>query len=180
MAIGTTTALVASLAVSAISSGMSYMQSKAQVDAQEAYNDQLVESAIESYQQLDKQEADAIEQSHKQSLQAQREYLQARSSTELQAAATGTYGQSLDIAINDLNTGLGQRMSDITQQRERHLDNIDTQALNIQGSVSKQADYTVTPPAYYQAAMTGLSSFQRTYGTISDVNKTSKEAAKAN
>jgi hypothetical protein len=179
MAISGTAALVASSVVSAVSAGVSYMQADAQKDAQEAYNEQLERNAIESYAELDKQEADVIEANYKESMQAQREYMQARSSIELQAAASGTYGQSIDLAIEDLNTGLGQRMTDITSRKEMQLDNIDVQAKNIANQAKAQADYTVQPPAYYQAAMTGLSTFQRTYGSFQGAAKASREGAKA-
>jgi Tfp pilus assembly protein PilN len=180
MAIGTTAAVIIAGVAAAASAAGSYMQTKAQKDAQEEYNKQLEKQAIESYTELDKQEADAIEASHKESLQAQREYMQARSSVELQAAATGTYGQSIDLAIEDLNTGLGQRMNDIITRREMQLDNIDTQAKNIANQAKGSSDYTITPPAWYSATMTGLSTFQRTYGTASAASKASTEGAKVN
>jgi hypothetical protein len=179
MAIGTTAALVASLAVSAVSAGASYMQAEAQKEAQEEYNEQLRDEALRQYTELSKEEADVIQEGYKQSMQAQREYMQARSSVELQSAATGTYGQSIDLAMEDLATGLGQRFGDITTQKERQLDNIDTQALNIQSGVAKQTDYTITPPAFYQGAMSGLSTFQSTYGTFQGAAKASREGAKA-
>lgn len=154
-----------SLAVSAVSAGVSYHQSEQQKDAQEEYNKQLEEEALRQYTELSKQEADAIEQEHQASLQAQRDYLSAKGQVEAQAAATGTYGQSVDLAIEDLNTGLGHRFGEITQAREMQLDNIDTQAKNIQAGVAQQADYTITPPSYYQGFSSGLSTFGSTYRT---------------
>lgn len=159
-------------AVAAIgSAATSFYTTKKQEDAQEKYNEHLRDNAIAKYSELDKQEADILEQSYKESLESQREYMQARSSVELQAAATGTYGQSIDLAIRDLSAGFGQRMADITTRREIQLDNVDTQARNIKRSVKTQADYTIQPPAYMQAMSTGLNTFASTYGTASTVQK---------
>jgi flagellar biosynthesis component FlhA len=180
MAVSTTTALIISGVTAAAQAAASYAQSKSAADAQEEYNKQLEKQAIESYSELDKQEADAIEASHKESLQAQREYMKARSTIELQAAATGTYGQSIDVAIEDLNTGLGQRMADITSRREMQLDNIDTQAKNIRNQAKGSSDYTIQPPAFYSAGLSGLSTFSQVYGMTSAVSTSSAEGAAAN
>jgi len=163
------TALAISAVTAATSAGMSYVSSKQQEEAQEQYNEYLEKQAIQQYAELDKQEADAIEASYKESMQAQREYLKARSSVELQAAATGTYGQSIDLAIQDLGTGLGQRMADITSRREMQLDNIETEAKNIQASATGGSDYTINQPAWYSSLSTGLSTFSTAYNTTSKI-----------
>lgn len=109
-------------------------------------------------------------------MQAQREYMKARSTVELQAAASGTYGQSIDLAITDLGTGLGQRMADITSRREMQLDNIDTEAKNIQAQAKGSSDYSINQPAWYSSLNTGLSTFQRTYGVASTVGNAYTES----
>ena len=176
MAIGTTAAVIIAGVVAAGSAAASYTQAKSQKDAQENYNEQLRDQAIVQYSELSKQEADVIEATYNESLQSQRKYLQARSSVELQAAASGTYGQSVDLALQDINTGFGQRMTNITKKRERELDNIDTQAENLRTSVANSTDYTIAQPAFYQAVSSGVSSFSKTYGTVSSVGETSELA----
>ena len=175
MAISGTAAAYIVSAVSAVtavaSSAVAYKTSKDQEEAQEQYNEYLEKQAISQYAELDKQEADVIEASYKESMTAQREYMKARSSVELQAAASGTYGNSIDLAITDLGTGLGQRMADITSRREMQLDNIDTQAKNIQAQAKGSSDYSVNQPAWYSSLNTGLSTFQRTYGVASTVGE---------
>jgi len=170
-------AAVVSAVVGAASAGVSYKASKDQEAAQEQYNEQLEKQAIAQYAELDKQEADVIESSYKESMQAQREYMKARSSVELQAAATGTYGQSIDLAIQDLGTGLGQRMSDITSRREMQLDNIDTESKNIQAGAKGSSDYSINQPAWYSGLSTGLSSGLRTYETASSVSRSYSESS---
>jgi hypothetical protein len=167
----------ASAVTAATSAGMSYVSSKQQEEAQEQYNEYLEKQAIQQYAELDKQEADVIETSYKESMQAQREYMKARSTVELQAAASGTYGQSIDLAITDLGTGLGQRMSDITSRREMQLDNIDIQSKNIAAQAKGSSDYTIKQPAWYSGLSTGLSTFQRTYGIASDIGKAYTESS---
>jgi len=172
IAVAATIGAVAGLA----SAGMAYKTSSDQSQQQEDYNKYLEEQAISQYAELDKQEADAIEASYKESMQAQREYHKARSTVELQAAATGTYGQSIDLAIQDLGTGLGQRMADITSRREMQLDNIDIESKNIQAGAVGGSDYSINQPAWYQGLSSGLSGFSQGYGIASTVGTAYKES----
>lgn len=148
---------------------MSYSQAKAQEDQQEAYNEALVKETARQYQQLDAVENDAIMEEHTESLQAQRDYLKARSSVLLAASVTGTYGNSVNTAIEDLNTGLGQRMSEITQKREATLDQVDRQAENIQAQTSSSFDKTIKQPAWYSALSSGLSTYAATSGVTDKI-----------
>jgi len=158
---------VVAVSAAAISAGMAYNQSEQQKDAQEEYNKALEKDAIRQYGELDKAEADAIYESHAQSMQAQREALTARSSVQLQAAATGTYGNSVNLAIQDINTGYGGRMAEITYQRESQMDAIDQAAERIQVSTEMGADTNIQQPSYYSAFSSGLG----TYGTVSNITK---------
>lgn len=171
--------MIISLGMAAASAGMAYKNSKAQKEAQENYNDALEREAIRQYQELDEVESDALRESHAQSLQAQRNYMEARSAIELQSAVTGTYGRSINMAIEDLNTGLGGRMSEIVYNREARLDQIDRQAESIQAGTAAQADRTVSQPAWYSAFSSGLSTGTAVYGAASKVDKSMKSASKA-
>ena len=167
-------------AVAAVAStAVSYKTNQDQIDAQEDYNKSLRDDAIRQYAELDKKEADAIESSYKESLQSQREYLEARSSIELQAAATGTYGKSVDSVIRDLNAGFGQRISDITTRRNKYLDNVDTEAFNLQQAVARGSDYTIHQPSFMVATESGLSTFARTYSIASAVGGAFKGSSQA-
>ena len=167
-------------AVAAIASAaVSYTTSENQEEAQDDYNKSLKDDAIRQYAELDKKEAEAIESSYRESLQSQREYLEARSSIELQAAATGTYGKSVDSVIRDLNAGFGQRISDITTRRDKYLDNIDTEAFNLQQSVKRGSDYSIQQPAFMAATESGLGTFARTYSVASAVGGAFKGSSQA-
>ena len=166
----------AALASAAVGSYTAYTSSKAQQDAQKEYNKSLEREAIRQYSELDEQESDAIKEANAESLQAQKEYMQARSTIELQAAATGTYGNSINTTIQDLKTGYGGRMAEIVYNREVELDNIDKQARNIQAGVGQSADRTVKKPAWYSAFQTGLGTYNSMYGTLYRVGTTKKNA----
>lgn len=179
MAIAPAVVYAISAITAAASAAVAYKTSEDQVEAQEDYNKYLEKQAIEQYSELDKQEADAIEQSYKESMQAQREYMKARSTVELNAAATGTYGQSIDLAITDLGTGLGQRLGDITGKRNMQLDNIATEAKNIKASAVGGSDYSINQPSWYQGLNTGLSTFGSTYNTVSTTSDAYKQSRTA-
>lgn len=162
-------AAVVSAVTAVAGAGIAYKSSEDQKDAQEEYNRMLEKEAIRQYGELDKAESDAIYESHAESMQAQRDYLQARSNIELQSAVTGTYGNSINIAIQDLNTGLGGRMADITYKRDSQLDAIDQTAERIQTSPSMNADTSIKMPSYYAAFSSGLNTLSSTNRTLTDV-----------
>jgi hypothetical protein len=172
-------AAVTAVVSAASTAYVSIKQNQANQESQEEYNDYLNEQAIKSYAELDKQEVDVIQESYKESLESQKQYLKARSSVDLQAAATGTYGQSIDLALEDLNTGLGQRMGDITATRESRLDNIDIEAKNAQESVKANADYTLSKPSWFSGVSNGVSAFASTYNTASSTLTTYRNSKKA-
>ena len=157
-------------AVAAVgSAAVSYKQSQDKKDAAEAYNKQLQEEAIRQYGELDAAEADAIQESHAQSMQAQRELLQARSNVQLQAAVSGTYGNSVNVAIQDLNTGFGGRMAEITYNRDSQLDEINKTAERIAASTSLNTDTSIQMPSYYKAFSSGMSTYGAMEGITSKV-----------
>lgn len=158
------------LASTAASMAMAYKQSEDAKDAQEAYNEQLKKDAIRQYGELDKAESDIIHESHSKSLQAQRDFMTARSQVELQAAVSGTYGNSVNLAIQDLKTGLGGRMADITYNREAQLDEIDRTAERIQAQPGLNADRTVSAPSWLSAGQAGIGTYQRVSDITSQVS----------
>ena len=168
---GTAAVLAVTALAAAVSGYMSYDQNQKQIKAQEDYNEALERESIRQYQELDQVEADAIYDSHAESLQAQKDYMEARSSIELQAAVTGTYGNSINLAIQDLNTGYGGRMAEITYNRESVLDQIDRQAENIRVQPDLNADRTIHPPSWYVGVSTGISTGMSAYSAASKVSK---------
>ena len=114
------------IATTLVSTGVSFMQQSAQADAQRAAqerrNEALFDSTIEGYKKLDKEEKKVLEQSHIDSLAAQKEFLIERSKIENQASASGTYGRSVDLMIADLQTGKAQEDADIVYRRDAQFD----------------------------------------------------------
>lgn len=158
-------AAVISAATSAYSIDTQNKAAEAEAETQDNYNEALQEEAIRQYGELHEAEADAIHQSYAESLQAQRQYLTAKSQVNLAAAATGTYGQSVGLAIGDLNKGLTYTLADINYSRESVLDQSENQAEGIQANAEAGMVSSLTAPSYVSAFSTGLS----TYGTVSDV-----------
>jgi len=167
------------LAGAAVSAATTYTSVQQQKEQQKAYNKSLEKEAIRQYQELDKVEADAIQESHAESLQAQKDYLEARSSIELQAAATGTYGNSIDLAIQDLKTGFGGRMAEITYNREAKLDQVDRQAQSSRTQSGLGADRSIQAPAFYSAFASGLGTYNTLSGMSDRVGAANKAGAKA-
>lgn len=146
------------LAGTALSYVSQSQQAKAQAKQQEAYNQRVKEEAIRQYGELDDEEADILYDSHAQSLQAQKEYMQARSSIELQSAASGTYGQTVDVALADLGTGLGQRTADIVYRRDANLDRINQTAEGIRSQSDANLDRSpIKQPSMFKALGDGMS-----------------------
>lgn len=178
---GLATILILSItALTAAASGyIAYDQNQKQIEAQEDYNEALEKEAIRQYQELDQVESDTIYDSHAESLQAQKDYMEARSSIELQAAVTGTYGNSINLAIQDLNTGYGGRMAEITYNRESKLDQIDRQAESSRVMPGLNADRTIHQPSWYAGVSTGMSTGVSTYSAFSGMAGSSSSASKA-
>lgn len=175
-----TIATVATTAASMYSQNETEKQAAADRQAeQDRYNKELHEDAMRKYGELDKVESDAIKQSHAESLQSKREFLTTRSNIELQSAVTGTYGNSVNIAIQDLKTGLGGRMAEITERRDSQLDEITRTADAIASGVRTGADTTkIKQPSFYSAFSTGLSTYSTVRGFGEKVDKTTKDASR--
>jgi len=169
-------AAYAALAAAAVSGAIQYKTSEDTKDAQEEYNEYLTQDAIRQYGELDKAESDAIYESHAESMEAQRQFMEARSTVQLNAAVTGTYGNSVNLALQDLNTGLGGRMADITYKRESQLNAIDQQAERIQANPASQANRTVTAPSYLSAFSSALSTGSSVYKIGQAVGKSGSES----
>ena len=165
---------VTSLAAGTASAKFAYQTTKEEEAAQEEYNEGLLNDAVRGYGELDEAESDIIYESHAQSLEAQKQALVGRSNLLLQAAGTGAYGQSVNTALTDLSRGFSSRMSEITVNRDRHLNNVVKQAEEIQAGVRRNADRSIIQPAWFTAGMTGL----RTAQEVEKAGETFKKGGK--
>jgi hypothetical protein len=157
--VATAAAEATAVAAAAYSGITAYNTAKAEEEYQEEYNEMVVDDMVRQYNELDSVAVDAIYESHAESLQAQKEAMKARSTINLYAAATGTYGNSVSVALADVNSGLGQRLGAINHDADVKMNNLDTQAASIKASAEGNQDTTVSMPAYYSAFTTGLSTF---------------------
>jgi len=156
-------ATAASTAIAAMSAAVAFVQTtqqnRAEKKAANEYNERLHADAMRQYKELDSAEKDIIYESHASSLEAQRQLLEARSQVGLQAAVTGTYGNSVNIALQDIKTGFGGRMADITQTRDSQLDDVVNTAERIQANTQSRKKVAIKKPAFFSAIQTGLSTF---------------------
>lgn len=165
-------AAAGSLAMGAMQAISAQAEGKAMAEAnkraQKLNNERLLKETIYKYQELDKQEADVIYDAHSKSLQAQKEFMQARSQVEANAAATGTYGKSIDTAVEDLKTGYGGRMADIVYEQQSSLDNINKRASDIaQGYSAGYDTRRIKQPSAFRAITSGIGTAVNMYGTTS-------------
>lgn len=174
-----TAATVTTVAVTALGAATAYSASKSADKQQKEYNKAVTRDAVRQYGELDTVEAEAIKESHAGSLKAQRERLQARSNIELQSAFSGTAGNSVDIALADINTGYGARLSEITAKRDFQLTQTRRQAENIAAGASMKMDNSVRPPAWYSALSSGLSAYSSMSAMEGKVSTKTKDAAPA-
>jgi len=174
---------IVGLIVAIVGSTVSYVQqsraNKALEESANEYNKKLQEEAIRQYGELDKVEADTVYESHAKSLDAQRQYLQARSTIALQAAVTGTYGNSVNVAIADLKTGYGGRMADIIYQRDSELEQVKNQAERIRSGTGSGSITPLKKPAFMGALQSGLSGFNTGYNIASKVGTSFNEGSPA-
>ena len=158
-------------------SGMSaYQQAEQQKTIQKEYNNQLKEQAINQYTELDKSESDILHNEFAKSLQAKEVALKARSEVEVQSAATGTYGNSIDIAISDINAGLENRLSDIILKKDRQMDQVQNQAKDIRAGTRTNADRTIQQPSWYKGLSAGFGAYEKTNKVGNLLKKTYKES----
>ena len=131
---------------------------KAQEKAADAKNERIQQETLRQYGEMSEAESEIVSDSYKNSIQAQADYLKSRSNIELQSAASGTYGGSVDLAIEDLNTTQGQRQADILKQRDQQLGQISQGARNLQAQSNASLDRTpIKKPSILQAATEGYS-----------------------
>ena len=162
-AAATSTAVtVASLVAGAAATAAAYSAEVKQKRADEEYNQALRESASEKYSQLDKEERALIADGHTKSISAQKEFLKAQAQVTAMAGATGTGGRSVDLAIEDLRSGLGNRIGDITTQQTRNLDALNQTGIDVAKQASNQ-QRRVTQPSAFKALSKGVQTGYSTY-----------------
>ena len=158
----TTAVTVASLVAGAAAAAATYKAEVDQKKSDEAYNKAVRQSAFDKYAQLDKEERALIADGHTKSIAAQKEALQAQAQVTAMAGATGTGGRSVDLAVEDLRSGLGNRIGDITTQQTRNLDALNQQGLDV-ATQSSSSQRRITQPSALKAAAKGVQAGYATY-----------------
>lgn len=179
MGLETATIAWISTGLGAASSVVSYMDGKAYADEQEQqqeeYNKALLQNTVHQYQELDEEEGKAIYDAHTKSIGAQKKFMQARSEAIVQAGASGVAGKSIDVAVENLRTGLGGNMADILYEQEARLNSINTQAENVsRGYTSSYDNKRISQPSMFGALEKGINTGASAFTGISGVSKAYK------
>lgn len=175
---------VASLAIGAAQGYMSYQEeaafAKAQEEALEESNDLKHDELIRQYQELSSSESKAMFDAHSKSIEAQKQHLVSRSQLEAQAAASGTYGQSLDILFEDLNTTQGVRMRNILDEEQTRLDDANTYAKNAAANYKAGISRTpISQPSAFKHALGGAQTAVSVYSAGSSLASSYGQVAPA-
>lgn len=127
--------MIGMAALSAASAGVSMQQQKYTAEAEQELqvqnNREIDRAAVRQYSDLSKQENEIQETAALESLEQQKQFIQARGRQLTMASATGTYGSSVDAMLRDLTQTKGQNLEQIRRNRATQLDDVRTQAEQI-------------------------------------------------
>lgn len=151
--------MIGMAALSAASAGVQMQQQKytaqAEQDLQAQNNAELDKAAIRQYSDLSVTEDEIQEQSALESLEQQKQYIQARGRQLVMAGASGTYGSSVDAMLRDLTQTKGKNLQIINRNRESQLKDIQTQAEQIRyGARAQKGNRIFNKPTLGQFAVT--------------------------
>lgn len=173
----------ASLAASVASTASQYLQqsqtAKAQAQYQEQQNLLTRQNAALSYDDLSPTEIDLQRQAADQGIQQQAEAAKAKGRVNVFAAASGTYGQSVDTMLFDTESIQARNINQILQEREAGLYNVRQQGEQIrQGAISSQSNSAISRPSWLEAglnigsaALSAYDKYSTKQATIGQLNK---------
>ena len=123
------------------------LNAEAQAKAQEQNNQSIRLAAVQQYDDLSRAERDVIEQADLESLDQQRQHIQAQGRVNAMAGASGTYGGSVDSVLRDLVQTRGRNVAAIRSNKKTQLDDIRVQSEAIRfGARAQQGNRVFTKP----------------------------------
>ncbi|QHJ79425.1 MAG: hypothetical protein [Caudoviricetes sp.] len=173
-------AAVASVAATAYSAYSQKQNADAQAEAQKKSNDSKIAAAVQSYGDLDVQEADIQRNAKESGLQQDIQAMQARGRVNLFAAASGTMGGSVDSMLFDIDQQKEQNLNSIIRQKESGLYSIKQQANQIQtGAVQGQDTRVISSPSWLDVGVATGTAAINAASSYSDKSKStySKQAS---
>lgn len=169
----TAVSAAASIAATAYSTYSQQQAATATADAQSKQNQEIAKQAAASYDDLTPAEIDANRQANDAALQQQAEALQAKGRVNLFAAASGTFGGSVDSMLYDIDNIRARNMNAILTQRESGLYSIKQQAEQTrQSAISGQFNQAINTPSWLEA---GFKIGSQAIQGFDDYNKKSTE-----
>ncbi|WWT42369.1 hypothetical protein [Vibrio phage Va-ZX-1] len=168
-----TTAAAVTAAVSIASAAYSMyaanQNAKAQEEAAERRNKQLVETTIANYDELSEQELEAQQASLEDSLSMQKDYLKEKGRINVMAAYSGVGGMSVASQLQDLERTKFSNFNIIQQNQQAEYDNIADQAESMRyGAMGSMDVRPISRPSAVagllnigSAALQGYSGYQQ-------------------
>lgn len=145
---------VASVASTAYTMYASAQNAKAQEEAAENHNRQVLEQTVENYGQLSEVELEAQQQALEESMMVQEEFIQAKGKINTMAAWSGTAGMSVASQLNDLEREKYSNFNVVQLNMQAKMDNIADEAESMRysarGAMNTQP---ISRPSWAQAAL---------------------------
>lgn len=152
-AVSTATAV----AGTAVSMSAQSNTAKAQAEQQNKINENITKATIDNYKEITKAEQNVLYNSTQDSISNKIGQLRAESEAEAVASATGHRGRSSDMLMANLGLMGTQQQTSITMARDAQLENLRTQAVQLQtGAEQSYVNTPIAKPSPWDALATGV------------------------
>lgn len=142
----------------AVSMSAQASAAKNQAAHQNKVNEGITKATIDNYKEITKAEQNTLYNATQDSLANKIGQLRAESEAEAVASATGHRGRSSDMLMANLGLMGTQQQTSITMARDAQLDNLRTQAVQLQtGAEQSYVNTPISKPSPWEALATGAS-----------------------
>lgn len=141
-----------SIASAAASTIQATMTAKAQKKQQQLANEQTISNTIESYKDLDAEQAEVQRLALEENMRNQLNVAEAQGKARVQRGATGA--GDISTMINDINRTGGENLSNIIENREQRMSVMRQKAEQIrQGGIANQDLSIIQKPSWVSAGL---------------------------
>lgn len=141
----------------AVSMAAQAKTAKGQAEQQNKINENITKATIDNYKEITKAEQNVLYNSTQDSISNKIGQLRAESEAEAVASATGHRGRSSDMLMANLGLMGTQQQTSITMARDAQLENLRTQAVQLQtGAEQSYVNTPIAKPSPWDALATGV------------------------
>lgn len=142
----------------AVSMSAQASAAKNQAAHQNKINEGITKATIDNYKEITKAEQNTLYNATQDSIANKIGQLRAESEAEAVASATGNRGRSSDMLMANLGLMGTQQQTSITMARDAQLENLRTQAVQLQtGAEQSYVNTPIAKPSPWEALSTGVS-----------------------